>query len=211
MKLFSDRHSWFDHEMHNHRSGWKCQLCSDRVLATKSKLESHIRHHHEHSYTSDQLLALLEAGKQPASKMFAFDCPFCNWDETLRRLNDSMPQNYEIVVTPTPFRHHLGSHTEQLALFALPRSYKEMMMWIPINLPLRQTPRTAPVNFSREKPFLGARNRIERQFKIHRFRIRMRSTLKSLVTSLKKAHCLLKWRHKSKSNHWIHGLRHLSR
>jgi hypothetical protein len=43
----------------------------------------------------------------------------------LRELNQHLSADEILVVTPQQFRHHVGSHMEQLALFAIPRGYKE--------------------------------------------------------------------------------------
>lgn len=53
-------------------------------------------------------------------------CPFCDeWETKLRELNTYMSSDDILVVTTEQFRHCVGSHMEQLALFAIPRGYKE--------------------------------------------------------------------------------------
>jgi len=67
-----------------------------------------------------------EASQQPADRISASDCPFCkDWEIKLRRENPNIPVNETIVVSPAQFRHHVGSHMQQLALFAIPRGYLE--------------------------------------------------------------------------------------
>ena len=43
----------------------------------------------------------------------------------MRRENPNMPVDEMIVVSPAQFRHHVGSHMQQLALFAIPRGHLE--------------------------------------------------------------------------------------
>ena len=43
----------------------------------------------------------------------------------MRRENPNTPIDETIVVSPAQFRHHVGSHMQQLALFAIPRGYLE--------------------------------------------------------------------------------------
>ena len=69
---------------------------------------------------------MCEASQQPADRISASDCPFCkDWEIKLRRENPNIPIDETIVVSPAQFRHHVGSHMQQLALFAIPRGYLE--------------------------------------------------------------------------------------
>ncbi|KAL9068762.1 MAG: hypothetical protein Q9161_005965 [Pseudevernia consocians] len=72
-----------------------------------------------------QLPALIKASRQSVDRIPATACPLCHWDATLSDLNKQTPSDETLVVTLEQFRQHLGAHMEQLALFALPRSYKE--------------------------------------------------------------------------------------
>ncbi len=83
-----------------------------------------MRHRHPQFSSPIQLPALIEASRQPTDRIPAAACPLCHWDVTLRDINTSTPSNETLVVTIGQFRHHLASHMEQLALFALPRSFK---------------------------------------------------------------------------------------
>ena len=67
----------------------------------------------------------MQASRQIVDKIPAAACPLCDWDVILSELNKEVPSTEILVVTSEQFRRHLGGHMEQLALFALPRSYKD--------------------------------------------------------------------------------------
>ncbi|KAF2110629.1 hypothetical protein BDV96DRAFT_196367 [Lophiotrema nucula] len=126
LKLFLDRKEWFDHELHHHRLHWYCHFCNRDDFQSLPKFERHLRHYHAKHVTDEQLDALIEASRRPIDRIPALDCPFCNeWDSKLRAVNPDLLPGEVIVVTPTQFRQHVGSHMQHLALFALPRGYLE--------------------------------------------------------------------------------------
>ncbi|CAG8954757.1 hypothetical protein HYFRA_00004682 [Hymenoscyphus fraxineus] len=126
MKLFPDRHTWFTHELQNHWVEWKCCFCSHDSYPSRDKFEKHALTSHEDEFTEAQLPALVKVCQKPVEKISPDACPFCDeWENKLRELNEHMSTNETIVVTPQQFRHHVGRHMEQLALFAIPRGYKE--------------------------------------------------------------------------------------
>jgi hypothetical protein len=43
----------------------------------------------------------------------------------LKEANAHLQDNETLVVSPQQFRHHVGDHMEQLALFAITKGYKE--------------------------------------------------------------------------------------
>ncbi|CAG8971715.1 hypothetical protein HYALB_00003183 [Hymenoscyphus albidus] len=50
------------------------------------------------------------------------ECLFCeDWEGKLRRINPHIAPSEEFFVSPSQFKHHVGKHMEQLALFAVPR------------------------------------------------------------------------------------------
>ncbi|KAH8805202.1 hypothetical protein F5884DRAFT_885273 [Xylogone sp. PMI_703] len=125
MKLFQDRYTWFTHELQNHFVEWSCCFCS-QSYATRDNFDKHVRKLHADKFTDDQLSALAKVCQQPMEKFSPSACPFCDgWEDKLRELNKHMSANDILVVTPQQFHHHVGSHMEQLALFAIPRGYKE--------------------------------------------------------------------------------------
>ncbi|KAF2786116.1 hypothetical protein K505DRAFT_290268 [Melanomma pulvis-pyrius CBS 109.77] len=126
VKLFSDRRDWFDHEMQNHRTQWYCHFCKKDGFRSLERFQKHLRHHHAQDATDDQLDALCEASRRPIDRIPASDCPFCDeWETKLRGVNSDIANNEAVVVTPSQFRHHVGSHMQQLALFAIPRGHLE--------------------------------------------------------------------------------------
>ena len=125
LKLFADRHAWFNHELECHRLEWRCRFCSHPPFGSETKLSTHMRQKHAQFSLPSQLPALIKASRQSVDRISATACPLCHWDATLRDLNRHTPLDETLVVTLEQFRQHLGAHMEQLALFALPRSYKE--------------------------------------------------------------------------------------
>lgn len=125
LRLFADRHTWFDHELECHRLEWCCRFCSRPPLGSETEMSTHMRHQHAQFSSPTQLPALLKASRQSVDRIPATACPLCHWDVTLRDLNKHTSADGTLVVTPEQFRKHLGAHMEQLALFALPRKYND--------------------------------------------------------------------------------------
>lgn len=126
VKLFADRRDWFEHELEQHRVQWHCRFCEKANFSSLERFQKHLRLQHAQDVTDDQLDALTEASKRPIDRMAALDCPFCDeWEAKLRESNPDISAEETIVVTPSQFRQHVGSHMQQLALFAIPRGYLE--------------------------------------------------------------------------------------
>lgn len=88
-------------------------------------MSAHMRHQHPQFSSPNQLPALVKASMRSVDRIPANACPLCHWDVTLKDLNPRTPSDETLVVTLEQFRRHLGAHMEQLALFALPRSYED--------------------------------------------------------------------------------------
>ena len=84
-----------------------------------------MRAQHAQLSSPAQLPVLLQASRQVVDHVPAADCLLCDWESVLRQSNISSSPNETLVVTLDQFRRHVGSHMEQLAFFALPRSYKD--------------------------------------------------------------------------------------
>ncbi|KAH7403443.1 hypothetical protein BKA64DRAFT_450220 [Cadophora sp. MPI-SDFR-AT-0126] len=126
LKLFSDRHTWFSHELKDHRQEWRCYFCSHHPFNDADKYKRHLASHHSDSLVQDQFSALLEMSQNALAKFSPTDCPFCDdWERRLRIINPHIPIVEALAVTPSQFQRHLGAHMEQLALFAIPRGYTE--------------------------------------------------------------------------------------
>lgn len=130
LKLFPDRHTWFSHELKNHRQEWQCYFCSKtshRTFDTSSAYREHLARHHPGTFAKDQESALLEMSQRALAKLSPAECPFCeSWEEQLRAINQHVPSVEALAVTPSQFQHHVAVHMEQLALFAIPRGYTEV-------------------------------------------------------------------------------------
>ncbi|OXV08800.1 hypothetical protein Egran_03437 [Elaphomyces granulatus] len=126
LKLFADRHAWFTHELQNHLIEWRCCFCSYPPQQSLKEFQDHVRKKHADISADGQLPALTRACRQPIDRLSPTACPFCDeWEAALRKLNSHIPAATSLVVTVQQFRHHVGRHMEQLALFAIPRGYKE--------------------------------------------------------------------------------------
>ncbi|KAI6256578.1 hypothetical protein MCOR07_002957 [Pyricularia oryzae] len=128
--LFSDRNSWFEHELHYHRSAHRCLLCSGVSLPTYGGLEKHFIHQHP-DLPRDQILGFIEQGRQPVRYHNARDCPFCDeWADHIRTKQDPKGKDIEgsegeVRVSGSCFRRHVAAHLEQLAIFSMPRATED--------------------------------------------------------------------------------------
>jgi len=126
LKLFPDHNTWFSHELKDHRREWSCYFCSHTPFSSATDYQNHLQHRHSQSFTEDQFSSLLEMSQRPIVKVSPAECPFCDdWEKRLRAVNTHIPSSETLVVTPNQFKHHVGAHMEQLALFAIPRGYTE--------------------------------------------------------------------------------------
>ena len=121
--MFADRSTWFSHELQVHRVEWCCPFCTQSPLQSLSLFEDHLQIHHPQKFVKEQLSALGATCQQSVDKVSPQACPFC--EEWFVKLRDAYPNlaGGTLVVTPAQFQHHVGSHMEQLALFALPKDH----------------------------------------------------------------------------------------
>lgn len=121
LKVFADRSSWFNHELQAHRVEWCCPFCPHLPFRFFKSFEGHLASRHTRLFSRDQLEPLAEACKNSVDKISPQACLFC--EEWLTNLQNANPGMSNLVVTIAQFQHHVGSHMEQLALFALPRDF----------------------------------------------------------------------------------------
>ena len=121
--MFTDRSTWFSHELQVHRVEWCCPFCTYAPLQSLCLFEDHLQIHHPQKFIKEQLSALGATCQQSVDKISPQACPFCEeWFVKLRDANPNLAGG-TLVVTPAQFQHHVGSHMEQLALFALPKDH----------------------------------------------------------------------------------------
>ena len=125
--MFADRSTWFSHELQVHRVEWCCPFCTHSPLQSLVLFENHLQNHHAQKFIKEQLSALSTTCQQSVDKILPQACPFC--DEWYVKLRDANPDlaGETLVVTPAQFQHHVGSHMEQLALFALPKDHGDVV------------------------------------------------------------------------------------
>ena len=123
-RTYDTSHEWFDHEILVHRRQLSCEVCQQQVLSERQLLE-HLRSVHTTNYGEMQIPAVMEKSFRQVLSINPKDCPLCDeWAEVVRERTLMSSPNIDpdlIVVTPKQFRKHLGSHLEQISLFALPR------------------------------------------------------------------------------------------
>jgi len=120
LKVFADRSSWFNHELQAHRVEWCCPFCPHPPFQSLKSFKGHLAGRHAQLFSKDHLEPLTEACKNSVDKFSPHACPFC--EEWSTNLDYANPGQTNLVVTLAQFQHHVGSHMEQLALFALPRN-----------------------------------------------------------------------------------------
>jgi hypothetical protein len=124
--LFPDYNTWFSHELKDHRREWACYFCSHAPFNSPTDYQNHLMDRHPQSNLVNQFSSLLEMSQRPIVKVSPADRPFCDdWEKRLRLVNTHIPLSETLIVTPSQFKHHVGAHMEQLALFAIPRGYTE--------------------------------------------------------------------------------------
>lgn len=119
MLILSSFSAWRGHEMDCHRRLWSCQLCGlpcNDEAATKA----HLLHSHEGAIEGMHVDMLVRASSNPLEAVPAKDCPFCDWDDTLRQKN-TIADGHDPVVPAKRFMKHLGRHLEDFALFVFPQ------------------------------------------------------------------------------------------
>lgn len=125
LKMFAERSTWFNHEMQAHRVERRCPVCAHAAFQSSRAFESHLHGHHAQQFTKEQVVALANTCRQSVNKISPHACPFCDeWSTKLQDANPDLPSQ-NLVVTISQFQHHVGSHMEQLALFALPRDHED--------------------------------------------------------------------------------------
>ena len=125
LKMFADRSTWFSHELQVHRIEWCCPFCTHSPLQSLESFEDHLQNRHAQKFVKEQLSALGATCQQSIERISPQACPFC--DEWFVKLKDANPDlaGETLVVTPAQFQHHVGTHMEQLALFALPKDHED--------------------------------------------------------------------------------------
>lgn len=93
-------------------------------------MEQHLRRKKCTPFAEADLSILLERYERAVNQIPALDCPLCeDWcgpRNTKLKSDENFPkETTTIFVTPREFEKHLGRHLEHLALFSLPREYKD--------------------------------------------------------------------------------------
>jgi hypothetical protein len=123
---FGDINDWFSHEMEKHRVQYACLVCQSGPYFSDRACLEHIGSNHPIIMESSNKHEVLALSQVPAERLSVALCPCCtNWADRLTAEKPSPESNQisaseEKTVTLKRFKRHLGSHLEELALFALP-------------------------------------------------------------------------------------------
>lgn len=116
---FPDSGRWVEHEFDAHQRAWKCNRCS-KTYTTRGQFLDHMASRHSNSLSENQLSELAEICWFQRPQIPADDCPFCDeWAVRLREVNDHVSHDHPVLVSKKQYRRHVGTHMEQLALFAI--------------------------------------------------------------------------------------------
>jgi ankyrin repeat protein len=125
---FRDIDEWWQHEMDNHRVDYICKLCEGKPFHLKEQYLAHIKQQHPGTFDASDEKYVIEISRRPLNEIPAQECPCCSdWTGYLKKdasvLDGSAPtSDNTLMVSPTNFKRHVGSHLEHLALFAVPVS-----------------------------------------------------------------------------------------
>lgn len=127
LTMFSDRQTWFLHEIQHHLSEWQCWYCSTKPHSQLEQYEKHMIAQHSSEFKIEQLPALSEISRRPPQEIRASTCPFCDWPALIRSktVSSHVGSSEEIFVPKARYRKHVASHLEQLALFVLPVNFDD--------------------------------------------------------------------------------------
>ncbi|KAK3390306.1 hypothetical protein B0H63DRAFT_538563 [Podospora didyma] len=134
---FSDRNTWFEHEIRHHIAAYACTLCQGPKVTSQDNFRAHLVNEHHH-FSEQQMETLQDVSRQIPSRFLAEDCPFCDdWGQRIheRQLKAQDPkgkwpsepstsdaQKTTTLVSATRFKRHVALHQEQLAIFAMSRA-----------------------------------------------------------------------------------------
>ncbi|KAF2730965.1 hypothetical protein EJ04DRAFT_555033 [Polyplosphaeria fusca] len=124
LELFSDRNTWFSHEVEHHRHQYACSLCNRPPFDDHARFHAHVQSKHS-NIAATHIDDLAKLCKRPLQYIPAIDCPFCDDFEHSLRAGETERgiQNVvdlDVILVPAlSFRRHVGRHMEQLALFAM--------------------------------------------------------------------------------------------
>ncbi|ETS80775.1 hypothetical protein PFICI_08304 [Pestalotiopsis fici W106-1] len=123
-RLFSDRKTWFDHELQHHRCQWTCIICQEGPFHAASILRDHATTHHA-ELEPELVEGLIAASQRPLQVIAASECPFCDeWEELLQSdaRNKSTNTSGSVVVELKEFQNHIASHLQNVALLSLAKT-----------------------------------------------------------------------------------------
>ncbi len=113
--LFEDISAWFAHLLEHHLRVWICLPFSSKTFASEHVFRSHLRT--VHGYAEPGIIASIsKSSSRPVDSVDPNACSLCHWTEHLK-IAPGLADTTSISLSL--FKQHLGSHHEQLALFAI--------------------------------------------------------------------------------------------
>lgn len=113
--LFEDKSAWFAHLLEHHLRMWICLTCSSKTFTSELVFQSHLETVHGHS-EPEITASISKSSSTPVDNVEPDACSLCDRTEHLKialGLTDTTSISLSL------FKQHLGSHHEQLALFAM--------------------------------------------------------------------------------------------
>ena len=118
--MFTDFHSWLDHELQAHRLEWRCPFCLEPSMSPPVLLETHLKRSHSTETLENRLPAMIDSCKRPKQAISASSWPFCDDAEAKALSLDTNLEKGKVLVPTIVFARQVASHMEQLVLFAIP-------------------------------------------------------------------------------------------
>ncbi|KAF7539572.1 hypothetical protein G7054_g2051 [Neopestalotiopsis clavispora] len=103
---FGRRHEWMQHMLQNHWLDWRCLFCVHEPFTSASRLRNHLQYLHAQLVPEEGIETAINICEHPSSFDANTKCPLCDCS-----LGDARA-----------YRHHVGRHLEDIALFVLPNN-----------------------------------------------------------------------------------------
>lgn len=106
-EMYESRRKWYGHELQHHRRWFSCNGHCERVFPSADLLVAHMKDTSSGKIVDTQVPMLIRMSTVPIDRSAESSCPLC----------------LSVIAGSNQFRKHLGRHMEEIALFALPKSY----------------------------------------------------------------------------------------
>ncbi|KAH8647271.1 hypothetical protein BX600DRAFT_532763 [Xylariales sp. PMI_506] len=106
---FGRRHRWMQHMLQSHWRDWYCTFCDHDPFSSTMDLQEHLKVTHASIVSNDDLQSVASLCERPRPFSEDTTCPLCLCPlESARQ-----------------YRHHVGGHLEDIAVFVLPPVFED--------------------------------------------------------------------------------------